>query len=99
MQVTSRDDVLELVRKLRADPRNQVLAQRIAANAQAFAVSYLTDDFTFRWGGFGKGWGRADALVVQVLCGLRRSTQRWAAHPRRLATLLASSLQVLANAH
>ncbi|KAL4422564.1 hypothetical protein ABPG75_008761 [Micractinium tetrahymenae] len=46
---SSEEDVLDLLRTLRVNPANQLTAQRIAANANAFAAAWLDDEGQFRY--------------------------------------------------
>ena len=43
------DDVLDLLRQLRGRPENQLVAQHVAANAQAFAFTHLTEEASFKY--------------------------------------------------
>ncbi|KAL4422563.1 hypothetical protein ABPG75_008760 [Micractinium tetrahymenae] len=46
---SSEEDVLGLLRTLRGNPANDLIAQRIAANANAFAATWLDDDGQLRY--------------------------------------------------
>ena len=45
--VHNETDVVQLVRALQGNQRNDVVAQHIAANSQAFALTYLSDEYAF----------------------------------------------------
>lgn len=64
----SEEDVLDLLRTLRGSPANDLVAQRIAANANAFAAAWLDEEGQFRY------WQvRRMCALAPSLCALRTS--------------------------
>ncbi|EFN59741.1 hypothetical protein CHLNCDRAFT_133347 [Chlorella variabilis] len=47
--VTSETDLVDIVRALNASPQNQLTAQRISANGQAFAAAHLTEEAQWKY--------------------------------------------------
>ncbi|PRW61189.1 KDEL motif-containing 2 Flags:Precursor [Chlorella sorokiniana] len=45
--VHNQTDVLQLVQQLQRNPANDLIAQHIAANSQAFALAYLSDEYAY----------------------------------------------------
>ncbi|KAL4424735.1 hypothetical protein ABPG77_000078 [Micractinium sp. CCAP 211/92] len=75
----SEEDVLGLLSTLRSDPANDLMAQRIAANANAFAAAWLDDDGQLRY------WQMVIDRYVQLYRGstdaatlkVKRQTELW----------------------
>lgn len=59
-------DVVQLVQQLKGSRENDVVAQHIAANSQAFALTYLSDEYAFWY------WQRAIDKYVALYRGPAR---------------------------